>query len=243
MNEITPYDYCGKTVRMIIIDDECWWIASDVCRVLGIVNAPQSVKSLDDDEKSTICLTYSGPKRNIVNEPGLYSLTMKSKKKKATKFRRWITHDILPTIRKTGSYSVQPRPEIPATYPEALRLAADLAEKNEEQRVQLEAQGPKVEAFDTFLTGENAQTMNEVAKSLGIGRNKLFAFLRGHGVLMRNNLPYQRQVKQGRFVVRQVTVHKGDRTENIPQTLVTPKGIEYIRMLLGRPKRRLEIVQ
>jgi anti-repressor protein len=92
-----------------------WWIAKEACDILGLGNVARAVKSLDSDEKNTISLTDTiqkgSPKRTIINEPGLYNLIHKSTKPKAKAFSRWIRHDVLPSIRKTGSYSVQPKIE------------------------------------------------------------------------------------------------------------------------------------
>ena len=93
-----------------------WWIAKEVCNILGLANVAKAVKSLDDDEKNTITLSNSihqrgNPNRTIINEPGLYNLISKSTKPEAKVFSRWIRHDVLPSIRKTGSYSVQPKIE------------------------------------------------------------------------------------------------------------------------------------
>ena len=91
---------------------------------------------------------------------------------------------------------------------------------------------PKAEAHDHFLAGENAQTMNVAAKSLGIGRNKLFEFLRAKKLLMRNNTPYQAYLERGYFEVIEKPIDMGTGVINKPQTLVTPKGVDYIGRLL-----------
>jgi anti-repressor protein len=101
------------TELSVIVDmrGDPWWVASEVCGVLGLKNAPQAVRPLDDDEKSSIYIsdsTSGNPNKTIINEPGLYQLIFKSKKPEAKLFRRWVTHDVLPQIRKTGSYSARP---------------------------------------------------------------------------------------------------------------------------------------
>lgn len=94
---------------------------------------------------------------------------------------------------------------------------------------QIEEQKPKIQAFDTFMGGKNSLTMNEVAKALDIGRNKLFSYLRESQVLMRNNMPFQRYIASGYFTVRVVPINHGDFVENVTQPLVTAKGMEFIR--------------
>ena len=105
-NDVRLFDYSGQSVRMVDIDGEPWWVAKDVCDVLGIGNVSQSLSYLDDDEKGIITNDTLGgaQKMSIINEPGLYSLMLRSRKDDAKAFKRWVTHDVLPTIRKTGSY-------------------------------------------------------------------------------------------------------------------------------------------
>jgi phage antirepressor YoqD-like protein len=119
----------------------------------------------------------------------------------------------------------QDKPQLPQSFAEALRLAADL----EEQRQKLL---PKAEAFDTFMDGSNLQTMNDVAKCLGIGRNKLFAFLRDKKILRANNTPYQEYCDRGYFEVKEKPIKMGDMVNNMLQTFVTAKGTDYISKLI-----------
>jgi prophage antirepressor-like protein len=107
MNNIIPFNYESHSVRIVTDNDgEPWWIASDVCAVLELSNPTEAIRGLDDDEKSTLRISEGGPERNIINEPGLYSLIIRSNKPEAKKFKRWITHKVLPSIRKTGQYDV-----------------------------------------------------------------------------------------------------------------------------------------
>ncbi len=108
MNNIIPFEYESKSVRVVTDNDGApWWIASDVCAVLDLSNPTEAIRGLDDDEKSTLRISEGGPERNIINEPGLYSLIIRSNKPQARKFKRWITHDVLPSIRKNGNYEVE----------------------------------------------------------------------------------------------------------------------------------------
>lgn len=104
-----PFNYHGADVCTLMRDDEPWFVAADVCAVLGIANVPDAMTRLDEDEKDSIVLNdgnRGNPTRKIVNEPGLYSLVLRSDKPEAREFKRWITHDVLPTLRRTGSYTV-----------------------------------------------------------------------------------------------------------------------------------------
>lgn len=119
----------------------------------------------------------------------------------------------------------QPQFKIPQTYPEALRLAADLAEQNQKLL-------PKAEQYDKFISGDNYQAMNIVAKALGIGRNKLFRLLRDRRILMNNNTPYQQYIDAGYFVVKEKPIQMGGDVINKPQTYVTAKGVDWLSRLL-----------
>ena len=107
MNNIIPFEYESYDIRVVTDNEgEPWWIASDICTVLELSNPTEAIRGLDDDEKSTLRISEGGPERNIINEPGLYSLIIRSNKPQARKFKRWITHEVLPSIRKTGNYEV-----------------------------------------------------------------------------------------------------------------------------------------
>ena len=108
MNEITVFENTefGK-VRTIEINNELWFVASDVCKALDIVNTTQAMQRLDGDEKSMFNIGLSGGATNCVNEYGLYNLVLASRKKEAKEFKRWITHDVIPTIRRHGAYMTE----------------------------------------------------------------------------------------------------------------------------------------
>lgn len=108
----TLFNYEGQKVRTVIASGEPWFIAKDVCDILEIQNSRDAVGRLDEDEKSTVVLTDGtpgNPNQTIVNEPGLYSLILGSRKPEAKTFKRWITHEVIPSIRKTGAYTVRPQ--------------------------------------------------------------------------------------------------------------------------------------
>ena len=170
----------------------------------------------------------------VITEGDLYRLIVNSKLQSAEKFEAWVFDEILPQIRKTGSYNM---PALPQTYAEALRLAADQAEQIEAQKLQLTEAKPKVEFFDAVAGSKDAIEISSVAKVLGIagmGRNNLFAFLRDKKILMSNNQPYQKYVDGGYFRVLEQKYEKpnGDTCINI-KTLVFQKGVAYIKKLIN----------
>ncbi|WP_197261639.1 phage antirepressor [Brevibacillus laterosporus] len=234
------FNYQNHQVRLIIQDGEPWFVAKDVCEVLGITNQGNAVGRLDEDEKQTIRLTDSlsrNPNMTIVNEAGLYALILGSRKSEAKSFKRWITHEVIPSIRKHGAYMTSETIEKTLSNPDfIIGLATRLKEEQEARAYaeeQLILQQPKVQAHDRFIDAKNYQLMRESGKSLGIGEKKLYAFLRGIKILNHKNEPYQVYVNEGYFVVKQRTFGNSS-LFNVPITYVTAKGLNYIDKLVER---------
>lgn len=108
-NALQVFNFEQKDIRVVMKDGEPWWVAKDVCDVLRIGNPTEALRPLDDDEKSTLRISegdggHGGPERNIISESGLYTLVMRSNKPEARRFRKWVTSEVLPTIRKHGAY-------------------------------------------------------------------------------------------------------------------------------------------
>ena len=147
----------GADVRVVMIDNEPWFVAKDVCDCLGLDNVGQAMSYLDEDEKKTIDSNIisndvgsnGGRAPIVISEPGLYSFVLRSRKPEAKAFKRWVTHEVLPSIRKTGMYGG------PKTLQESLRAYADLLDMNERnQRLALEAQAKVAELTDSILVTE-----------------------------------------------------------------------------------------
>ena len=222
-------------VRTIQIDDEPWFVGKDVAAALGYKDTADALKNhVDDEDKRLVkvgdlpTLDLSNYGAYIINESGLYSLILSSKLESAKKFKRWITSEVIPQIRKTGSYHA------PKTYAEALRRLADEAEKMEALQKQNQLMQPKAEFFDAVTDSKTAIPLGDVAKILdmGIGRNKLFEFLRQKSILTYDNRPYQKYIDAGYFrVIEQKYEVNGEVRINI-KTLVFQKGIDWIRKQL-----------
>ena len=238
MTELTPFSYGAHEVRTILVDGEPWFVAADVCAVLEIVNARQAVARVDGDDACQVDVIDSlgrSQKAYAVNESGLYELIIRSDKPQARPFRRWVTAEVLPAIRKTGGYGV-------ATFdPRNLDHVAQLAATAAEQARQIEAARPAVEFVQNFVSGEGTYLVREVAAVLGVramGQNNLFDYLRRKRVLIGDgeskNLPYREQIEAGRFEVK-VATRDNSRTGQpvgVRTVRVTPKGLDYIRRLL-----------
>lgn len=246
------FNYNENQIRVTMIDGQPWWVAKEISDLLDITNSREAMNRLDDDEKrlligkeSLVGLTDdpNTTQLTVINEPGLYSLILASRKPEAKNFKRWITHEVIPAIRQTGSYSVQY--QLPQTYSEALRALADEAERREEAEKQVAIMAPKAEFFDAVADSKDAIAIGDAAKVLncGIGRNKLFAFLRKKSVLMNNNVPYQEFVDRGyfRIIEQKYTTPDGETRISI-KTLVYQKGLDYIRKLVIGETRKLAVV-
>ncbi|MEV2520532.1 BRO family protein, partial [Paenibacillus larvae] len=140
MNQLQVFNFTGKEVRVIMKDGHPWWVAKDVCSVLDHSDVSMAVKRLDEDEKLTQTLFVSGQNRNVwfVNEPGLYSLILTSRKPESKKFKRWVTHEVLPAIRQTGKYSLSTTPSYMIDEP-IKRAEQWIQEQKQKQEIETKA--------------------------------------------------------------------------------------------------------
>lgn len=193
---------------------------NDVSEILDYNTTAHMTRLLEDDEKGVQNVDTPGGSQKvcIINESGLYHAVITSRKAEAKKFRKWVTSEVLPSIRKTGSYTVN----VPKTFAEALRLAADQQEQIEKQQLLLKEQAPKVE-FAEAVTG---------LLNMNIGRNKLFEFLRNNKILNNDNCPYQRYCDLGYFRLIESKFTVNDETKISLKTVVFQKGVNFIRKLL-----------
>lgn len=165
MNEVTMFNFESHEVRTVTQNDETWFVAVDLAKVLDIKNPSDALKRLEEDERARFNLGRQG-EANIVSEAGLYNFIGASRKTEARKFMRWVNHEVLPSIRKTGSYSVQTDPmAILATTFEALKQQEDKQEK-------LEQRLNKFEADQEIRSWEQAELLQ-------LRRNRVFAVLGG----------------------------------------------------------------
>ena len=238
MNEIKVFDNDAfGSVRTIDREGDVWFVGKDVAAALGYSNTNDALsRHVDPEDKyQGEGVAFPDPHGTlqyptIINESGLYSLVLSSKLPTAKQFKRWITKEVIPSIRKTGGYFATPK-----TYVEALRALADAEEEKERLSLENEEMKPKAEFYDTVAESSTTFEVGVVAKILnfGIGRNKLFKFLRNEGILNPDNIPYQQYVDAGYFKVVEMPYGKlnGDTLVG-KKTVVYQKGIDYIRKLL-----------
>lgn len=240
--EIQQFYFNNAALRTLTDEaGEPWFVAKDVCDILEISNPSDALKRLDDDERSRFNLGRQG-ETNIVNEAGLYALVLGSRKPEAHEFKRWVTHEVLPQIRRTGGY-------IPASETDdditILAKAVMIGQRTmEEQKRRIAAQQsrivelePKALFADAVAASDGTCLVGELAKmlrqnGLNIGQNRLFQLLRDDGFFGKSgsnrNVPTQKAMDLGLFRIKETTVTHSDGHVTISRTpKVTGKGQRY----------------
>ena len=223
------------SVRTITKDNEPMFCLADICKALEIKNATDVAKRLEEDEVTRLNLGSQSGETNFVTESGLYAVILRSDKPNARKFRKWVTSEVLPAIRKNGGYGANQEQMTPEQIvANALIVAQNIISQKDRQ---IEEMKPKAEFFDTVADSKTAISMNEVAKVLnikGYGRNNLFEFLRENKVLDRWNVPYQRYIDNGWFRVIEQKYQKNGEPVITTKTLVYQKGVDGIRRMIAK---------
>lgn len=228
-------------IRTVTKNNEPWFVAIDVCNALDLKNPTVSVGRLDEDEVTKFNLGGLSGESNIVSEYGLYNLILASRKKEAKKFKRWITHEVIPTIRKHGAYMSSEVIEKTLSDPDYLiRLATNLKEEKAKRALaeaQIERDKPKVLFANSCEVAENSILIGEFAKRLkqngfDIGQNKLFEWLRQHDYLCksgeRKNLPTQYAMELGLFEIKtRVLSNPNGSVRTTSTTKITGRGQIY----------------
>lgn len=227
-NEVMDFEFCGTQIRAVLVEGNPWFILKDICGVLELTNPTMVSVRLDDDEVTKFNLGGLSGEVNIVNESGLYKVIFQSKKPEAKKFTKWVTSEVLPTIRKTGGYG------LPTTLSEALYLAGDLAKKNEQLVIENQSMKPKSEYFDKLVERNLLTNLRDTSKEFGIKPKKFIESMIDTGYLYRDSKkrikPYQKYVADGMFELKEFQNSRNGHAD--VQTLITPKGRETIRLLL-----------
>ena len=252
MNGLQVFSYEGNEVRTVQKGSDILWILKDVCGILGIEKYRDAATRLDDDEREPVLVDTLGGRQEMiaVTESGLYSIILLSRKPEAKKFKRWVTHEVLPTIRKHGAYVTPAKLEELMNDPDSWIkvLTALKEERAAKERLQLEAteNKPKVIFADAVSVSEGTILIGELAKILKgngieIGQNRLFEKLRQDGYLIKRkgtdyNAPTQRAMDLGLFRVKETAITHSDGHVTISKTTkVTGKGQQYfINLFLGK---------
>ena len=247
-------------VRVLEKDGQPWFIAKDVCECLEIKNSRDAVSRLDEDEKDVVLTDTPGgsQKLQVVNEYGLYTLILSSRKPEAKKFKRWITHEVIPSIRKHGAYMTPEKIEEVLMNPDTIIQLATALKEEQQRRLQaerqIEEQKPKVLFAEAWEVSEHSILVGEMAKLLAknglenMGQNRLFKWLRENGYLHKSgqqyNLPTQKSIELGIIEVKTRTIANPDGSVRVTKTpKVTVKGqvyfLEKFKEKLGMGRSRV----
>lgn len=230
-NGIQTFNFENNEIRALNIDDKPYFVGKDVADILGYANPSKALADHVDEEdklnnESLVSLGQRGGW--LINESGLYSLILSSKMPNAKKFKRWVTSEVLPAIRKHGAYMTEQKIEEALLNPDTLITLAKQLKAEKEQRLlaqkQVEEMTPKAVFHDAVANAENTMLVRDVAhflrqNGLDIGGTRFFVWLRLNGFLTKNNQPTQLSLERGYFKVKETVVH----TNHGFQTKTTPK--------------------
>lgn len=245
---LQTWSYESSEVRTIQKNGEPWWVLADVCRVLDLSNPSKVADRLEPDEKANFELGLRGGATNCINESGLYAVILRSDKPKAKPFRRWVTNEVLPSIRKHGAYMTDQTLERALTSPDFLIELATQLKAEQAQRKQLETTvavqnqqiaelQPKASYYDVVLNCKDLISIGKIAKDYGWSAQKLNEYLHKHGVQYKQGktwLLYQDYAGMGYTSTKTHVYHGDDGREHAaePHTYWTQKGRLFIYDLL-----------
>lgn len=240
-------------IRTMLINDEPWFVGKDIANVLGYSNPQKAVRDhVDEEDKGVNEMDTPGGKQTfvVINESGLYSLIMSSKLPTAKRFKRWVTSEVLPSIRKNGGYIAgQETMSDDELMAKALLVAQNkIAERDaiiQRQQMRIEADRPKAVFADAVSASRNSILIRDLAKMIcqngyKIGQNRLFDWMRDNGYLIKHgssrNLPKQKYIEQGLFEIKETTIVDGSGFNKTKTTTkVTGKGqIYFVNKFLGK---------
>lgn len=245
-NDIQIFNYNNREVRTVQKDGEPWFVLKDVCAILDISNHKMTTQRLDVDEVSQTYLIDSiGRKQEmtVINESGLYNVILRSDKPEAKPFRKWVTSEVLPSIRKHGAYMTQEKLQEVLCNPDALFQIVSALKEESDKRKALEIQNsalavdlaiaqPKADYFDDCMARGGLMNFRDTAKLLGMRQKEFIDNLLRDSYLYRDKrgrlLPYQKR-NNGYLEIKEAFNNSSD--WNGVQTLVTPKGREFFRSL------------
>lgn len=237
MNEVQLFNFESHEVRSLLLNNEPWFVGKDVAEVLGYERADNAIRNhIDKEDKLMHQISASGQNRNmtIINESGLYSLVLSSKLPSAKKFKRWVTSEVLPALRKTGQYQVKELSGSELMAKALIEAQSVLAAKDK----QIEEMKPKALFADAVATSHTSILVGELAKILkqnGIemGQKRLFAWLREKGYLIKRqgtdyNMPTQKAMDLGLFEIKEGSYVNGSGVNITTKTpKITGKGQQY----------------
>lgn len=246
MNNISTFrNPAFGSVRAVSIDNEPYFVGKDVAEILGYSNPRDALnRHVDGDDKNTVVFhdgTSGNPNLTVINESGLYSLILSSKLPKAKEFKRWVTSEVLPTIRKTGGYVNNTAQFVDSYFgqlnPDQKHALTMMFDESKRMSEQLKEQAPKVLFANAVETAHTSILIGDLAKiikqnGVDIGQKRLFEWMRQNGYLIKGgsskNMPTQRSMDQELFEVKETTINNPDGSVRVTKTTkVTGKGQTY----------------
>ena len=244
MNNLQIFSVEGNEVRTLKIDDEPYFVGKDVAEILGYKNTRDALANhVDVEDKNSVAIhdgiTRGNPNQIIINESGLYSLILSSKMPNAKRFKRWVTSEVLPAIRKHGAYMTDAKAfDVIHNKNGLADLLQQAADQLKQKDIQIEEMKPKALFADSVATSKSTVLVGELAKILrgngiDIGATRLFSWLRENGYLINRkgsdwNMPTQKAMDLGLFKIKETTINHPDGTTSISKTpKVTGKGQQY----------------
>ena len=236
-------------IRTITKNGEPWFLAADVCRALEIINTTDAVKRLEEDEKARLNLGLRGGDTNMVNEYGLYSLVLASRKPEAKQFKRWITHDVIPAIRKHGGYLTPEKVEEALLNPDTIIKLATSLKAEREKNVRLQTENvkqrqiigelkPKADYTDIILNNHGLVTITQIAKDYGMSGRQLNRVMADFGVQYKQSgqwLLYSKYHGCGYTHSQTIDITRTDgRGDVVMETKWTQKGRLFVYELLKK---------
>lgn len=253
--EVIPFRYAeARDLRTVLVDGEPWFVLNDLCAVLDLTNSRMVAARLPEDDVSLTYVTDSIGREQptaIVSEAGLYRVVLRSDKPQAEPFIQWVTHDVIPSIRKTGTYGVQKA--LPQNYADALRELAAQVEATELAKVRIRELEPAASAWASLVEATGDYSVADAAKMLSrdpaiqIGQNTLFRYMGKHGWLYQRNCewhPYQDKVESGLVTLKTNRPYwdsrRGVDVLPSPTVRITAKGVQKLYRLLGGAEAMVE---
>ena len=232
MSDLDLFAFEGQQVRTVLVDGEPWFVAADVTAALGLSNGRDAISRLESDGVGIADIIDSmgrNQSARILNESGLYELIFQSRVTGALAFRRWVTHEVLPAIRKTGQFGSQ----LPTNLADALELAAVQIREREALEARVVADAPKVAAYDQLMDSEGFYTMEAAGKLGGLGRTTFFNRLRAAGIIQSGSrMPYQRHLHLFKITTSSWT--DADGVSHVSNTTrVRPDGLARVLAYAG----------
>lgn len=251
-SEVELFHFEDQQVRTVTQNGEHWFVLADLCKVLGFSNPSMVKKRLDQLDLSQAYVENTRGQyvnSNIVNESGMYAVIMRSELKSASRFQRWVTSEVLPSIRKHGGYLTESKIEEALLNPDVLIQLAQNLKDEQEKRVIAEAEraaaealkdkveaenkvlAPKAKSYEKLVESDGAFDYNRVAKNIGLGRNTMLAALRDRDVLMDggdlHNVPYQKYMKHFEVKIHHGVTEYGREFTGY-KVRVKPSGVAFI---------------